>query len=103
MSFWNGFDKQALSRKLLNRASRTAEKARELVSKISESEGLFPGPLAGKYHAQATQFARAANRRKTTRPKYMSTGAHFNKNYRKIFDSLKIKPKTVVEAVKEKK
>lgn len=91
--------KTAISKKLLSRASKKARKARDLVSAISHKEGLFPGPLAGKYHAQHRLFARAARGSKPARETShsLTRGKHFWKLFRDKLTSQKLKPQDVLD------
>lgn len=60
IAFWDGFEKQALTEKLLARASHLARKANKAVHESASQGRPFHGPIAAKFDAQAKIFHAAS-------------------------------------------
>ena len=111
-AFWVGFEKRAISRKLLGIAAQAAADARDVVKKVSKAEGLFPGPMAGKFDAQHNLFKRVQNirndlgKRKSIRLKNENkpmSGKYFKNTYKDILGKTKLNSQLALDLSKGKK
>jgi hypothetical protein len=113
-AFWVGFEKQAISTKLMRKAIRRAEDARELVSAISRAEGSAgAGVLAGKHGGHIERFKQALGahmrkgelplqRRKHLRKKFRDkaySGAFVRRNHANLFQRLPVHPQAWLDTV----